>query len=179
MISLDDYSANSHHTFAQLCADPPDWDSVLHTQRLLASPDFEGLTEVLKTQHRLLEDLLFRSIELNALVEAGQHRFIGSALDDLERTELQLGRTEMVRAAITEAILGSSPGDEPSLTDVLSALDEDTSTTLAQTADRIRSTFREIEAVRSNAVSSTENKVALARRAIRAASSESGLYTRR
>lgn len=151
---------------------------MFHTQRLLATPDPDGLIEVMKTQHRLLEDMLFRSIELSALVEAGQHRFIGQALDDLEQAELQLGKAELVRAAITEAILGSAPGIEPSLSDVLSALDDEASTALAHTAERIRWTFEELEAVRSSAVSATAEKVALARRAMRAASSESGLYTR-
>jgi hypothetical protein len=176
---LDDYSTNSHHDSAQLGRRTPDREDVLHTQRLLSKPDPEGLTEVLKTQHRLLEHLLFRSIELSALVDAGQHRFIGRALDDLEQTELELGRAELVRAAMTEAILGTAPGSEPALTDLLSVVDDEVSGVLCHTAERIKSTFHEIEAVRSNAVSATEEKVALARRAMRAASSESGLYTRR
>ena len=149
-----------------------------HLQTLMGQPSPDGLSDVLKTQHRLVEEMLFRTIELTALVDSGQHRFIGRALDDLERAERELGQTELVRAAITEAIVGAPPGTEPTLSELLSTIDGDTAAAIDETATRIRSSLERIEAVRHDAVSTATQRVSRARRALTTATSDAGLYDR-
>ena len=144
----------------------------------MGHPSADGLSDVMRTQHRLVEEMLFRTIELTALVDAGQHRFIGRALDDLERAERELGQTELVRAAMTEAILGSPPGAEPTLSDLLSTMDSDTAAAIDATAAQIRSSLDRIDEVRHGAVSTATERVARARRALNAATSDPGLYGR-
>ena len=144
----------------------------------MGQPSADGLSDIMRTQHRLVEEMLFRTIELTALVDAGQHRFIGRALDDLERAERELGQTELVRAAITEALVGSPPGAEPTLSQLLSSIDGDTATAIDETAARIRSGLERIEAVRHDAVSTATERVSRARRALNAATSDAGLYER-
>jgi len=152
--------------------------TVKHLHMLMGQPSPAGLSDVMKTQHRLVEEMLFRTIELTALVDAGQHRFIGLALDDLERAERELGQTELVRAAMTEAILGSKDGAEPTLSELLSAVDDDTASTIDTTAAQIRSRLAQIEEVRRDAVSAATERAARATRALSAATSDSGLYGR-
>lgn len=144
----------------------------------MTEPSAAGLSDVMRTQRRLVEETLFRTIELTALVDTGQHRFIGRALDDLERAERQLSQTELVRSAMTEAILGTPPGEEPTLSDLISAVDEDTASILSATAEEIRAMLARIEAVRHEAVPSAHERVARAQRAMTAATSEAGLYGR-
>ena len=144
----------------------------------MTEPSAGGLSDVMKTQHRLVEEMLFRTIELTSLVEAGQHRFIGRALDDLERAERELGRTEMVRAAMTEAILGASEGVEPTLSDLLSAVDHDSAATIRTTAAQIRRGLAQIEEVRNEAGTTATERVARTRRALSSATSDAGLYGR-
>lgn len=150
----------------------------MHTSRLLTNPDADALAEVLNTQRRLIEEVLFRTLELTALIEAGQHRFLGRALDDLERAEVALGEAEIARAAITEAMIESPPGYEPSLADVLESVDAERSETLGRTAERIRATLHELSQVRANGTSTANERVARTRRAMRTASSDTGLYER-
>ncbi len=151
---------------------------MIHTKRLLSEPSAEGLSDLMRTQQRLVEEMLFRTIELSALVDSGQHRFIGRALDDLERAERELGRTELVRAAMTEAILGSEAGTEPGLEDILTAIDDDASAAIQRTADQIRQTLGEIDRVRRDTAPTAAERVARTRRAASAATSPAGLYAR-
>ncbi len=144
----------------------------------MAQPSAGGLSDVMRTQQRLVDELLFRTIELTALVDAGQHRFIGRALDDLERAEHELGQTELVRSAMTEAILGSREGAEPSLSELLAAVDDDAATAISTTAAEIRSGLARIEAVRHDAVSTASERASRAKRALRTATSEPGTYGR-
>lgn len=144
----------------------------------MAQPSAQGLSDIMRTQHRLVEEMLFRTVELTALVDAGQHRFIGPALDDLEAAERKLGQTELVRAAMTEAILGSKTGVEPTLSDLLSAVDGETAAAISATADQIRSGLDRIDEVRNDAVSTATERVTRARRALNAATSDTGRYDR-
>ena len=156
----------------------PDGIGVKHLQMLMSQPSADGLSDIMRTQHRLVEEMLFRTIELTALVDTGQHRFIGRALDDLERAERELGQTELVRAAMTEAVLGTSGGAEPTLSELLAAVDEGTAAAINATASQIRSNLDRIEAVRHDAVSTATERASRARRAIGAATSEAGMYGR-
>lgn len=151
-----------------------DWMTVKHLHQLMARPSAGGLSDVMKTQHRLVEEMLFRTIELTSLVDAGQHRFIGRALDDLDRAERELGQTEVVRAAMTEAILGPRQGAEPTVSELLAAVDGDTATAISITAAQIRSGLAQIEVVRSGAASAAGERASRARRALSAATSEEG-----
>ena len=144
----------------------------------MAQPSPVGLSDVMKTQHKLVDEMLFRTIELTALVDAGQHRFLGRALDDLERVERQLGQAELVRSAMTEAILGSKRGAEPTLSELLSAVDDDTAAAISGTAADIRSGLARVEQIRSGAITTAAERVRRTRNALNAATSDTGLYGR-
>ncbi len=79
---------------------------------------------------------------------------------------------------MTEAILGSRPGTEPTLSELLSAVDGDTAATIGETAARIRSGLDRIQEVRHDAVSTATERMSRARRALNAATSDAGLYGR-
>lgn len=163
---------------AQVRRPTPDGNAVLHTRRLLSTPDAIGLADLLKTEHRLLEEVLFRTIELAALVESGQHRFIGRALDDLERAKMELGEAEMVRAAMTEAILGRPPGEEPGLDALLETVDDDRSETLRIAGQRLSATLGELTSVSARATVTAAGRLGRVRRAIQTASSETAPHGR-
>lgn len=100
----------------------------------------EDFISTLRLLHRDLRQQLFRTLELALLVEHGEHHHIGKALDDIEAARRAVGRTEALRASLTEALVGSIPGEEPSVTDVLAVVD-------GANADRIRGLVAEIEAL--------------------------------
>lgn len=150
-----------------------------HFQQLMAAPTGVGLSDLMRTQQRLVDEMLFRTIELTALVEAGQHRFIGRALDDLERAEQRLSQTEVIRAAMAESIVSSPPGMEPTLSDVLDALDDETSTAILETAAEIRAGLDRIARIKRDSRSTVADHVARSRSALTAATSPTGLYSRR
>ncbi|MDH3251091.1 MAG: hypothetical protein OEQ47_19135, partial [Acidimicrobiia bacterium] len=60
----------------------------------------------------------------------------------------------------------------------LSAVDDDTASTIDTTAAQIRSRLAQIEEVRRDAVSAATERAARATRALSAATSDSGLYGR-
>ena len=83
---------------------------------VLAASSHETLISVLSYERRLLEQLLFRHAELSLLLGAGEHRFVGRALDEVHSVEGELGATEVIRAAVVEALVPEV--SEPSIDDV-------------------------------------------------------------
>lgn len=136
---------------AQLCQPSADRDPVIHLNRLMSDPGFEGLADVLRTQHRFLTDLLFRTLELSMLVEAGDHRFLGWAIDEVESAEIRVAELEMVRSAMVEAILESAPGVEPTLREVIAEATDPAANVLTQLGAALVVISEEVAAAKETA----------------------------
>lgn len=83
----------------------------------LADPTAEKLELLLKGQRKVLEQLLFRTTELELVIGGGEHRFIGKALDEIEHAETELALFELSRAIIAEALI--PPGREATASTLL------------------------------------------------------------
>lgn len=70
----------------------------------LASPTFHDLIALLANERRLLERLLFRHAEISMLVAAGEHRFVGKAIDEALEVETELANCDLVRAMMTSSL---------------------------------------------------------------------------
>lgn len=70
----------------------------------LASPTHHDLIGLLANERRLLERLLFRHAEISMLVAAGEHRFVGKAIDEALEVETELANCDLVRAMMTAAL---------------------------------------------------------------------------
>ncbi len=90
---------------------------MIEPAHVLAASSHETLVSVLAYERRLLEQLLFRHAELALLIQAGEHRFVARALDEVASVEDELGATEVIRAAVVESLVPEMP--EPSIDDVV------------------------------------------------------------
>jgi hypothetical protein len=57
----------------------------------LATPTHQDLIAIMSNQRRLLEQLLFRHAEISMLIAAGEHRFVGRAIDEALEVEPSWG----------------------------------------------------------------------------------------
>ena len=85
--------------------------------QVLASTSPDALLSVLSYERRLLEQLLFRTSELTMLIEAGEHRFVQRALEEVQEVEDELGAAEVLRAAVVETLVPGEP--DPTIDDVI------------------------------------------------------------
>lgn len=113
----------------------------------LASPTHHDLVAVLSNQRRLLEQLLFRHAEISMLIAAGEHRFVGRAIDEALEVEAELGATELLRA-MTVAGLG---GEDPTLADLASGAPDDAAVQLTRLAADMSRLLDEVRRYRSQA----------------------------
>lgn len=80
----------------------------------------DDLTMVLRRQHDAASDLERRLRALELLVEAGEHRFLGMAVDDVDVASERLAALELTRALLLRAI--DAP-DELSADEIADAVD--------------------------------------------------------
>ena len=78
------------------------------TLSALAQPTADKLQVLLQGERRVLEQLLFRTTELELLLGGGEHRYVARALDEIADAEEELAMYELSRSIIIEALL---PGD--------------------------------------------------------------------
>ena len=74
----------------------------------LAQPTADKLQVLLQGERKVLEQLLFRTTELELLLGGGEHRYVARALDEIADAEEELAMYELSRSIIVEALL---PGD--------------------------------------------------------------------
>lgn len=83
----------------------------------LASPTYYDLIGLLANERRLLERLLFRHAEISMLIAAGEHRFVGRAVDEALEVEAELASCDLTRAMM---LVGLTPqGDDMSMTELI------------------------------------------------------------
>ncbi len=84
----------------------------------LASPTYYDLIGLLANERRLLERLLFRHAEISMLIAAGEHRFVGRAVDEALEVEAELAACDLTRAMM---LVGLTPrGDDMSMAELIS-----------------------------------------------------------
>ena len=84
----------------------------------LASPTYHDLIGLLANERRVLERLLFKHAEISMLIAAGEHRFLGRAIDEALEVESDLAACDLMRAVL---ITGLSEGmDETDMTTLIS-----------------------------------------------------------
>lgn len=72
--------------------------------RTALAMDHEALATLLAHQRDLLDRLLTRHVTLRVLLESGETRFVGRALDEVDDIEWLLGTSELLRAATSERL---------------------------------------------------------------------------
>lgn len=106
------------------------------------------LTGVLRRQHRLLDRLLFRLTELDALLMAHETRYLGWAITDVERAAETLREDELRRSAAVDAVAGATVTAEgsPRLSDLAVRLGTPYDQVLGDHAVGLRRLVAEVEA---------------------------------
>jgi len=119
--------------------------------RTLFPLDTSSLIALLTHQRALLEQLLFRHTELRLLIEAGEARFLGRTIDEIDSIESELGTLEMLRAMTTEEIAhGHDLPSDPSLAELIRVVPEPAREGLTVLADDLRELMRAIEGHRTH-----------------------------
>lgn len=114
-------------------------------------PDLPAdILPVLAIEERLLRTVVLRTLELDLLLAAGEHRFLARALDELAEAEERLGAAEIARAAILTPL-----GDDPTADAVIELSPE-------ATADRLRSIVASLRALAAEAAERRRAGLALA-----------------
>jgi hypothetical protein len=117
----------------------------------LAAPTYDDLIAVLANQRRLLEHLLFKHAEIAMLIAAGEHRFVGRAIDEALEVEAELGATDMVRAMTAIALHPPTGGPEPSLTELIAEAPENGVAHLRRLGDELGRLMVEVDGYRKQA----------------------------
>jgi hypothetical protein len=115
----------------------------------LATPSYQDLLAVMSNQRRLLEQLLFRHAEISMLIAAGEHRFVGRAIDEAFEVETDLGATELMRAMVAAA-LEPIQGD-PSLSELIASAPADIGHQLNKVATDMTRLISEVDRYRKQA----------------------------
>ncbi len=117
-----------------------------HATALIA-PDFGGLVSILNYERRLLEQILYRQAQATLLIAAGEHRFVPSAVDEVEAIAGELAATEVVRAAVVE-VLADGADTEPTIEDLLGVAPADVAVKLEDLRTAMSDLLGEIERLR-------------------------------
>jgi hypothetical protein len=115
----------------------------------LDSSVYRDLVAAMSNERRLLDRLLFRHAEISMLIAAGEHRFIGRAIDEALEVEDELGAAELVRA-MTTAELESMSG-ELSIADLVAEAPADIALQLGRLADDMNRLLVEVDRYRKQA----------------------------
>jgi hypothetical protein len=113
----------------------------------LASPTHHDLVAVMANQRRLLEQLLFRHAEISMLIAAGEHRFVGRAIDEALEVEAELGAVELLRA-MTSSALDSA---DATLSEIVEGAPQDVAPQLNKLAKDMTRLLTEVERYRRQA----------------------------
>ena len=103
----------------------------------------DDVTEILRREHRLLDTLLFRLIEIRSLVAEGEARFLAWAAADVERVAEAVRECELRRASAVQQVAGAPL----TLAELVERAPAPYGNVLAEHAVTLRRVVDEIEAV--------------------------------
>ena len=100
----------------------------------------EALLSLLTRERLLAELVVFKLLELRALMQAGEGRFLGWAAEEVERATTSLRETELQRSVLASG-LAEERGLDPdvSLRELLEDVGEPWRSALDEQADKLRS----------------------------------------
>ncbi len=118
---------------------------------------FVALVGLLNREARLLERLIFKLTETELLVAAGESRFMGLILDEVDDVSSDLGGIEVARSMLV-ADLADALGldDDVSLQELIAYAPSDTSPLLIELRDRLSAAADELARVAASGSGTTE-----------------------
>ncbi|MGF1666988.1 MAG: hypothetical protein ACFCVC_12040 [Acidimicrobiia bacterium] len=127
----------------------------------LATPTHQDLIAIMSNQRRLLEQLLFRHAEISMLIAAGEHRFVGRAIDEALEVEAELGAVELLRAMTTIGIDGDVP-----ISKIIAGAPTDAAAILRRLADDMGRLLEEVARYRTQAATWAGERAEMVARAV-------------
>lgn len=138
----------------------------------LATPTHQDLIAIMSNQRRLLEQLLFRHAEISMLIAAGEHRFVGRAIDEALEVEAELGAAELLRAMTTIGFgggpgpAGGPGGGDVAISQIITDAPADAAATLGRLADDMGRLIQEVGRYRSQAAAWAGERAEMVSRAV-------------
>lgn len=112
----------------------------------IGEPSYWGdLAGMLQSERHLLEQLRFRYVALDLMLEAGEVRFLNWALQDLDRSRLRVREADLARAADVAALNLKGARGVPSLREVAAVAPAPWSRILRDHHDDLSRVVTEIE----------------------------------
>lgn len=115
----------------------------------LASPTYHDLIGMLANERRLLERLLFRHAEISMLIAAGEHRFVGKAIDEAIEAETELASCDLVRAMMTSALVEA--GHDLSMSELIAQAPNELQPQLQASAREMKRLMAQVDRYRTEA----------------------------
>jgi hypothetical protein len=136
----------------------------------LATPTHQDLIAIMSNQRRLLEQLLFRHAEISMLIAAGEHRFVGRAVDEALEVETELGAVELLRAMTTIGFAagpaGGPAGGDVAISQIIAGAPADAAATLGRLADDMGRLIQEVGRYRAQAAAWAGERAEMVSRAV-------------
>lgn len=128
---------------------------------------FVALTTVLHQEAAILDDLIFRLVKMELLIEAREARFLGLAIDEIDDRAAELGEVELARAlAATDAADAVGLGDDASLSDLVAHAEPALRGVLGDLQNRLRALSDEVEQITHRGAVTLRARIDEARAAI-------------
>lgn len=115
----------------------------------LATPTYHDLMGLLANERRLLERLLFRHAEISMLIAAGEHRFVGKAVDEALEAESELAACDLMRAMLVTGL--SESGDDLSMSALITESPDEFKTPLAELTKDMKRLMTQVDKYRREA----------------------------
>jgi len=139
----------------------------------LASPTYHDLIGLLANERRLLERLLFRHAEISMLIAAGEHRFVGKAVDEALEVEAELAACDLMRAMLITGL--SMDGDDRTMTALITEAPDEFKQPLTDITVEMRRVMTQVDRYRHEAAAWAGDRAEQVRQAIERFGSDSYL----
>ena len=142
----------------------------------LASPTHYDLIGLLANERRILERLLFRHAEISMLIAAGEHRFVGRAVDEALEVEMELASCDLTRAVMICGL--SERHDDLTMSDLIAEAPDEFKTQLTELTDEMKRIMAQVDRYRREAAAWAGDRASQIRDAIDRFGSETYLGDR-
>jgi hypothetical protein len=121
---------------------------------------FVALVGLLNREARLLERLVFKLTETELLTAAGESRFMGLILDEVDDVTADLGGIEVARAMLVGDLCDAlGLGDEVPLKELIPYAPGDTATLLAELRERLINAANDLAVVAESGSTTTREQI--------------------
>ncbi len=130
---------------------------------------FVALTTMLHQEVAILDDLIFRLVKAELLIEAREARFLGLAIDEIDDRAAELGEIELARAlAARDAAESVGLDPDASLGDLVAHAEPALRGVLGDLHGRLRSLSEEVESITDNGAMTLRARIDEARATVTA-----------